>query len=71
MLIRVDCPSGKCDYNFTIERSLGGGHVACSLSVNGDKQQSFYAVPCKESPNWVISWGYNTQYGYAVMTVVS
>ena len=66
----LDCPTGKCDYNFKIARSIGGADITCSLSVNGDKQQSFAAVPCKEDANWLISWGYNVQYGFAVMTVV-
>ncbi len=65
------CPAGKCDYKFSIARTFGGGPIICSLSVAGNSAQSFYAVPCQQAPNWVISWGFNAAGGYAVMTVVS
>lgn len=66
------CEHNKCTYNFDIHQGGGAAPVHCSTEINGPNTQSWYAVPCKApSTNWVISWGYNHDFGYAVMTVVS
>ena len=70
-LMETECEHNKCNYNFEIHRSIGGGPITCATEIAGPNTQSWYAIACKDAPNWVISWGYNTQFGYAVMTVIS
>lgn len=68
------CQTGaesSCSYTFLINQNDGSQSVTCALSIPGQPTQSFYAVPCQDRPEWVISWAYNSEYGYAVMTVVN
>lgn len=67
------CEHNKCTYNFEIARNDGTTPTHCTTEIAGPNTQSWYAVPCKnqEHPQWNISWGYNHEFGYAVMTVVN
>ncbi|OBT62095.1 hypothetical protein VE03_09023 [Pseudogymnoascus sp. 23342-1-I1] len=60
-----------CNYSFQINQNNGSAKTNCYLSQEGAPTQSFYTAVCQKQVDWVISWGYNDQYGYAVMTVVN
>jgi hypothetical protein len=64
-----------CTYNFTI---LPGGYtpdVTCSIvDTSADPiHNSLVSLPCNNDHGnpWDISWGYNSKYDSAVMTVVN
>ncbi|OBT48084.1 hypothetical protein VE00_01027 [Pseudogymnoascus sp. WSF 3629] len=60
-----------CNYSFQINQNDGSEKTNCYLTQEGAPTQSFYTAVCQKQVDWVISWGYNEQYGYAVMTVVN
>jgi hypothetical protein len=57
-------------YSFKIDQNNGSPQQQCTIFVTGPNTQSWYTLPCQENANWKISWGYNSQYYFAVMTVV-
>lgn len=67
------CSSTACDYSFTVDlkfpNSTSGRTQPCHLTVLGNNTRNFYAEPCAELSDWVVSWGYNQEFEFAVMTV--
>jgi len=73
-----------CDYQFTIASSPSKPDFACHISDTGipaaplspsPVYNSFYSIGCNAHTGidggWVISWGYNSVYDFAVMTVLN
>ncbi|PSS18826.1 hypothetical protein M430DRAFT_58917 [Amorphotheca resinae ATCC 22711] len=63
-----------CTYTFSIDVNNGSSTpVPCTIVDTAEPAttHSFYGVPCTQANNFAVSWGWNTQDDFTVLTLVN
>ncbi|RDW73460.1 hypothetical protein BP6252_07367 [Coleophoma cylindrospora] len=69
-----DCTNpNTCIYNFNIDTNDGSTPAPCTIVNTGNPAttQAWYGVACQQPNDWQISWGWDYQGDFTVMTTLN